>query len=398
MLKETVTAPEDLGAKPLRTLIVGASREDGTAVKLREVIGSCRGFPAPGFASFADAEQSCSRVKPELAAVCLSGDPDHDEESIRLLRRVMADGYVLAIGYISDPKVILRSLQVGADAYVDRDDLETEFAAAVCRLTSKQEVKSRAGRLLAVVPSSGGCGASTLSVNLAAAIARDRGKCALVDLNPGRGDLAALLDMKPRFTLADVCLNEARLDRAMLEKSLSRHSSGVHLLGAPVELGDIRSVTPGGVRQALSLARKLFPDTVVDLEDCFHVEQTEVLTRATSVFVVCRLDFTSVRHARRILDHLAKADVPRGQVKVVVNQHGRPGDLPVAEAEEALGAKVAAFIPYDPKTILAANNTGLPTVLKDPDTKLSLAVAELAGVRFAKPSGKSGFFLKLRLF
>ena len=168
-------------------------------------------------------------MTPELTALCLSGDADRDEEVIRLLRRVNADANLLAIGDITDPKVILRSLQVGADAFVDREELESEFGAAVCRVAYKQEAKARSGRLLAVVSASGGCGASTLAVNVAALLARDRGKCALIDLNPGWGDLASLLDLKPRFTLADLCLNEARLDAGN-----AREVIGQPLIGHPV--------------------------------------------------------------------------------------------------------------------------------------------------------------------
>src|SRR5436305_1010888 len=83
-------------------------------------------------------------------------------------------------------------------------------------------------------------------------------RCALLDLKPGRGDLAALLDLRPTFHLADLCVNAARLDQAMFEKALARHASGVHLLASPQVFGDTRLVTPQGVGQVLTLTRRLF--------------------------------------------------------------------------------------------------------------------------------------------
>src|SRR5262249_26314097 len=153
----------------------------------------------------------------------------------------------------------------------------------------------------------------------------------------------------------DVCQNEAQLDQDMLARMLLRHPSGVHLLAAPPEFTDVRLITTTGVRAALALARKMFPQTVVDLEDCFHAEQAEVLRQATRVILVCRLDFTSLRHARKILDHLGSLGVSRAAVQLVANQCCRPGDLPAAEAEAALGEKVAAFIPHDPAVMGAGN-------------------------------------------
>src|SRR5205814_8955490 len=111
---------------------------------------------------------------------------------------------------------------------------------------------------------------------------------------------------------------------------------GVHLLGAPQTFGDTRVVGAHGVTQALAMARKTFPIVVVDLEDCFHEEQLVTLRQATGILLVARLDFTSLRNARRILEHLQELDIPRYQVKVVINRAGQPNELPLAEAEEAL--------------------------------------------------------------
>src|SRR5258706_561520 len=82
----------------------------------------------------------------------------------------------------------------------------------------------------ALTPPSRGSGSSTLAVNLATALAKDHKSCLLLDLNLGAGDLAALLDLKPTHTLADLCRNSTRMDQAIFERSLVRHSSGILLL------------------------------------------------------------------------------------------------------------------------------------------------------------------------
>jgi len=242
------------------------------------------------------------------------------------------------------------------------------------------------GTIAVVVGAKGGVGASTLAVNLATVLAKTHGKAALLDLNPGRGDLAALLDLKPQFSLADLCLNVTRLDRAIFEKMLVRHASGVHLLGAPLMFGDTRVVSAQGVTQALAIARNVFPVVVVDLEDCFHEEQAVTLREASKILLVARLDFTSLRNARRILDHLQDLAMDPKQVQVVINRFGQPNELPVAEAEYALGQELHHFIPDDPKTINGANNTGIPAVLKEPAAKVSRIITDLAKVMFERRS------------
>jgi pilus assembly protein CpaE len=355
---------------------------------VRRLLSSCPGVSEPELASFESAEGKCARTAPDLVVLLLDDNPGQGQEVIRRLRE-KNQGYIVAIGEISDARVILRSLQVGANLFLDVAELETEFHPALHRLLNKPEGGGTVGKLLAVVSASGGCGASTLAVNLAAALARQQTKCGLLDLNLGHGDLAALLDLRAQFSLADACANQNRLDHAMLGKMIVQHRSGIHLLSSPLEFAGFSSVTASGVQHTLSLMRDLFPETVIDLEDCFHAEQVEVLRQATGLFVVCRLDFTSLRNTRRLLEHCARLDLQRNRVRVVVNHFGRPCELPVDEAEDALGEKLTAFIPYDPKAINAANNAGTPLVLSDPHTRAAKNLIELANLDFTQPAPRS---------
>ena len=367
----------------MRTLVASMNVLDPVSAKLRSLLRALVDSQGPVATSFDKAEESLLQVQPELLVVVLSPDADKGLEMVRTLRRGMP-GYLMAVGEASDPKLILRALQLGADHYVDQADLEAELEAGVSRLKVKQEAVAPTGRLLAVLGASGGVGGSTLAVNLATVMAKAQGKTVLLDLHPGRGDLAALLDLKPQFNLADLCINVARLDRTIFEKMLVRHDSGVHLLGAPQMFGDTRVVSAQGVTQALAMARRVFPVVVVDLEDCFHEEQVVTLRQATAILLVARLDFTSLRNAHRILDHLQELEIARHQVKVVVNRSGQANELPVTEAEEALGQKLAHFVPDDCKTLNGANNSGIPAVLKEPNSKVSHSIKELSKIVFER--------------
>jgi pilus assembly protein CpaE len=102
------------------------------------------------------------------------------------------------------------------------------------------------------------------------------------------------------------------------------------------------------------------------------------LRQASAVLLVSRLDFTSLRNMRRILDHLDEVEVSPARVRLVANRYGQPNELPVAEAEEALGEKLSYFVPEDARTVNGANNTGIPAVVKSPSAKVALAFAQVA--------------------
>ena len=140
---------------------------------------------------------------------------------------------VLAIGPAADPKMVLRALRGAVDDYLDQTDLEAELMAALGRWRATLVRQEDAGKVIAVLAPSGGSGSSTLAVNLATVLAKQHQAAALIDLKLETGDLAALLDLKPTYTLADLCNNIARMDRTLFEHSLTRHASGVHLLARP---------------------------------------------------------------------------------------------------------------------------------------------------------------------
>jgi pilus assembly protein CpaE len=361
----------------MRTLVVSGSALDAVSHRLREVLPAKFDCQDPVLARFDEVDQRLAQVKPEMTVVVLSPDPVRGLEAVRRARLAMNTGYILAVGQASEPKLILRALHEGADHYLDETELESGLEAVAGRLRGRSEAATPLGRLIAVLAASGGSGASTLAVNVAAVLARDHKKCCLIDLKPGRGDLSALLDLKPAHHLADLCLNLARLDRAMFDKLLTVHPSGIHLLASPQIFDEVRLVTTQGVTQALALASRHFSHVVADLEDCFHEEQVLTLRQANVILLVSRLDFTSLRNARRILDHLDQANVPKVNVHLVVNRHGQANELPRSDAEEALGGKLAHFIPDDPRTINGANNTGIPAVLKSPSAKVSQSIVQL---------------------
>ena len=66
----------------------------------------------------------------------------------------------------------------------------------------------------------------------------------LVDLDLALGDADVFLDTIPDYTLADVAQNVERLDLTLLKQSLTKHSSGLYLLPRPVQLEDVRLITP----------------------------------------------------------------------------------------------------------------------------------------------------------
>jgi pilus assembly protein CpaE len=333
--------------------------------------------PANHLLSLEDAANRLAQSSPEMILVVLSPDADAALAALTQFHHV-CKAPILAIGPASDSRLVLRTLRNGAADFIDEGDLESDLPAALHRLHDSQSDQAAPARTIAVLSPSGGCGSSTIAVNIATVLAKEHKSALLMDLKLQAGDLVALLDLLPTHTLAELCQHASRMDRVMLERSLVKHSSGVSLLAPPRSYADASFVTAEGIRQTLSLARNLFPYVIMDLDHSFREEQIQAIRQSDIVLVVLRLDFTCLRNTRRTLDYLRELGVNRERVRVVVNRHGQAQEVPAAKAEEALGMKIFHFIPDDPKTINRANNNGVPVVLESPWAKVSKSVSKLA--------------------
>ncbi len=323
----------------------------------------------------------------DLLVIVLSPDPDRSLQALTDLR-LLSPARVLVVGPASNPRLVLLALRAGAADFIEEDELEAELPPALGRLRGGLPSQGEPGRTIAVLAPSGGSGSSTVAVNLAAVLAGKHGRVLLCDLKLTTGDLASLLDVRPTHTLAELCQNAARMDRTMLERSLVAHSSGIQLLAPPRSISDVRLVTVEGVRQALALARTLFPYVIVDVDHSFGDEQLQVLRQADTIVLVLRLDFTSLRHTQRTLEYLEDQRIDRSRIQVIVNRYGQPQEVPAAKAEEALGVKILHYVPDEPKIVNRANNNGVPVVLENQSAKVSRSLAQLAASLNGKSAGR----------
>lgn len=326
------------------------------------------------------AADRASRVLPELLVLMLPPDPAVGLEALRETCRTVQNAHVLVVGPATDPKLILRTLHEGADEYLDETQLEAELAAALVRLKAKQTSRAgprESGTVIGVLGPSGGSGSSTVAANLSTGLAQRCGKCGLIDLRLAAGDLASMLDLKPLYTIADVCDRLSRVDQSMFEQFLVRHRSGVHLLAAPREFAQIRKVSGKGVRQVLAMARVWFPYVVVEVDNAFDSEQVEALWQADVTLLVLRLDYTSVRNARRAMENLVELGIGLGSVRLVVNGYRQRNQLRISQAEKALDMKILHSIPNDPARVNRAINKGIPVVLQRPSAKVSRSIMDL---------------------
>lgn len=310
------------------------------------------------------AMDSVIRLQPDLVVIAL------EDESLpqyhALVREIhdIAMGRIVVVGPAAEAKALLKFLQEGAFQYIDRAEFDSDFESLLKKIRGETMPVSQLGRAIGIVGAGGGSGASTLAVNMAASLARDGKDVALMDLSLESGDLATLLNLRPKYSISDFCRNADRMDKQMFENCMVSHSSGMHVLAAPNSIADIKFVTPRGVRRLLHMARMRFPYVIIDIGQPFREEHRMAAQQCDAVILALRLEFSSLHHAARAMNFLGDANIPKAKINPVINRYRRRSGVSVRDVEKTLGIPVSHILPDDPRRISVCNDRGTPVVIK----------------------------------
>jgi pilus assembly protein CpaE len=234
------------------------------------------------------------------------------------------------------------------------------------------------GRIVTVFSPKGGTGKTVLATNLAAAIAKNEGKRALLlDLDLQFGDAAIMLGLKPEKTIYDLVSAPGELDPEKLGGYTTRHSSGLDILPAPLRPEDAELVTEAKIGRLLEVARSSFDLIVVDTSPFFHGPMLATLDQTDELLLVCALDVPSLKNVRLSLQTLELLSFPMRKVSLVLNRANSKVGMKESEVETALEQKIRFRLPSERAVPLAVNR-GFPLVAEDPSAQFSREVREVA--------------------
>ena len=352
------------------------AEHDEMKSKLVESVQRMRVCEKVDVAEFDRAVATVIRTQPTVVIIGLQDE--NCPRYHRLVRDIqeIAFGKLVVVGPAVEAKALLLFLQEGVFQYLDQEDFESSFKIALDRLRKEQPNGFKPAKICAVMGAGGGCGTSTLAVNIAFALIKENPNLVMMDLNLESGDLTAQLDLRSPHSISDFCRNIARMDESMLESCMVRHSSGLHLVAAPVAIDQVRDVTPRGLRRLLLMLQSKFEHIVVDLGRPFRQEDAVVLQQAETIILTLRPDISSLRNAKRALDFVEQTGVSLEKVKPMVNRFHSGSGVSLATIRNTLGMDVAKVLPNDTRRLSVSNNSGVPVLLKKPRSSFAKRISE----------------------
>jgi pilus assembly protein CpaE len=305
-----------------------------------------------------------------IAAV-IQVDPGNPVSMKRFQKLAAAVKAPLVAAAYDPPLALVRSLvRAGAHDVIPLplsiEELETSLAPLKDQLTkSLQTDVSRNARLMTVVKSVGGVGATVLATQLALRFAQqealhDRQIC-LIDLDLQFGDVAFQLGLKPKFSLVDLLEAGKRLDGDLLKATVTDHPSGLKLIAAPPEVMPIEGMPTDQLLQIVDLAKREFGTVFVDLPTNWTNWSLSLVAQSDLVLLVTELTVASINRARRQLSLLEAQGIGDVEVRVIVNRFdkGMARSVRLDDIAKALRRPVAYTLANDFALIRSAIDRGV---------------------------------------
>ena len=312
------------------------------------------------------------RAVPEVPVIAAIPDT-----SVALVRSLVREGVadVIALPFTAD-ELLEAALNVLASQAISRTS-STPLAP-----------------MIAVVRSTGGCGATSIATHLAAILGEDSARGVVpivVDLDLQFGDVAEYLSADGRGTLSDLLDAGERLDDELLKSVVRLSPEGIAIVAAPAEIMPLEVVDTDRLLRILQLLRRNYSHVVLDLPANWTNWTLSAALSADLVLLVCELSVASLRQAKRRLELFKTVGIASENVAVVVNRVEKRlfRTIGLDDVADALRHPVAGSISADGSVVGSAQDQGLLVGSLYRKSRFNQDMRRLTEVLSARLSGTS---------
>lgn len=328
-------------------------------------------------------ELSARLDRQPVGAVLVDIDPQPAEMLSRLdplIRRFPDARFVVLAGLLRSD-LLLEAMQAGARHFMVKQSIASDLSSVLRRLCPDVS-PHRQGRVITVLSTGAGAGATTLAVNLANELQLHTGETALLmDLDCHHGSAAACLGVQGEYGLVDLMDRAGPIDGQLIQTTAVSYSERLQVLTcmAGSRLGEAVRWDGERVIAAVKAARGAYRSTVVDAARIPIDLMAELVKAGDAAFLVLQSTVRDIQSARLMLSALRRRGAGDMAVRLLVNRfHKRRMSISLEEAAKALGEPTVEKLSNDFQAAYQALNLGQPLAEAAPRSDLRRDLQKLA--------------------
>ena len=258
------------------------------------------------------------------------------------------------------------AMQAGARDFLTCAMLEQSLPASIEQIHSdlQQGQEHKSGKLIAIMNTKGGSGASLLSANMAHVLAvREKKSVALIDMDLIFAPLPAYFDVTPRSTLYEAlnAIDAGEMDIMALRGYMTHHKSHVDILANTYKIIPVSwGISQSSINRLIDLALSAYDYVLIDLPRQLEPLTQVVLERADNISLVIQQSVMHLRDAKRLIDVLSKEfSIPDRQINLILNRYNKKNEITLADIESTLDTSRLSLVPNDYDLASQSVDTGL---------------------------------------
>jgi pilus assembly protein CpaE len=325
--------------------------------------------------------------------------PEHSDKLMKQLEDVLLSrpsAWLVLLSPDRSPDFLMKAMRAGVREVLAIPLEAMQVQQAIKRMQIHQANSGRergqaAGRVLAMIPSKGGAGATFLATNLAYALSQHGKRVAVLDLKLYFGDSAIYLsDGVSVSNVVELASKSRQMDATLLASSMIKINNSLFVLATPDSPDHVADVTVADIEKIIELARANYDFVVLDIGNALDPLMIKALDMADSINLVLQLNLPFVRAAKRMVSVFRDLGYANDKLNLVVNRNELGGDISLADVERSCVLKVTQTIPNSHKPVSASINQGRPLMELTPRDPVALTLTAWAEKLDPTPQKKKG--------
>ena len=347
-----------------RVLLV--SRESATAEAVSASIGSSERLSSAGVCRYLDDVPAClERNEVPIVLVDIDADRPGMLERLGVLTQQFAQARFIVLCSTMENELILRAMQAGARQFVSKTSMNGELSRVLEQLIPTETAgRAGTGSIVTVLSAGGGCGATTLAINLTNELRLvSSRRTLLVDLDCAYGAVAHYLGISGDYGIADVLDRKSQTDTRVIRSCATTYYDDFHVLLSPasIDIGSANTLDYGHVGEALKACMQAYAYTVIDAPRVSMEVAARLAQMSQLTLLVFQLTVKDVKVVRATLEALRRLGVGMDKVAPLANRFGKKHrSLSLKDGQEALGLPELQCVRNDYRNAVRSVTQGEP--------------------------------------